>query len=533
MSLRVLDVKGGPFERGRQQGEAVGQAVRELGSLEFYRRYCEAEAASGSLPAARHLMRGLHSLLASRLSPEGRELIGGYCAASGDDPVGIAHALVMPDALNFLIGSTARLAGAPALGCTSVAAWGEHTQGGRFLVGRNLDFLGNGLYDRLPVAVRARPDKGVPYVSFGTAGCVLDGATGINAEGVTVAVHQHQTLDVSCASGRPILDLAREILQYARGLEDAKALAEKYRTGSGWSLVVTDAKRRRAGVLHRTPARAYFHEPPGTALSFANTFAEPAMRARELGSPGFRESSRLRQRRAAVLLENGRGRLDAAAFANLLRDHWDPERRRLRGFAQTIAQPNNLTSVVFDFDEGAAWVAEGPAPACEGAYRKVELWSQAPAGETLEGLQETLSPAQREGCRSYERAMSCWERDREPRQPYAHLEAAVKSDPDDAAYWYMRGLFALKLGEERLAADCLEEGSSRPDLEHRTLAQKLWLARSYDLLGKRSQALPLYAYVRERSRWRPLAQAAFRGLGRACRAPLILPDLYHADARAY
>lgn len=531
MTLRVLDVKGSPYDRGFVQGGLVGAAVRELGSLDFYRRYCEEEAAAGSLPAARHLMRGLHSLAASRLSPEGRKLIAGYCAASGDDPMGIAHSMVMPDVLNFLIGSSARLTGAPTLGCTSVAAWGEHTKGGKFLVGRNLDFLGNGLYDKLPVVVRARPDRGLPYVSFGTAGCVVDGVTGINAEGISVAVHQHITMDVTCAYGRPILDLGREILQYARSLEDAKLLVEKYRTGAGWSLVVTDSKRKRAAVLHRTPHRAYFHEPPGTALSFANTFCEPTMRSRELGAPGFRESSRLRERRAAALLE--KGNLDVTAVAAILRDHWDPERRRLRGFAQTIAQPNNLTSVVFDYEAGAAWVAEGPAPACEGAYRKVELWSGAPVGETLAGLGETLSPGQRGGCRAYERAMSCWERNREPREPYGHLEAAVKSDPDDAAYWYMRGLFALKLGAERLAADCLEEGSSRPDMEHRTLAQKLWLGRSYDLLGKRSQALPLYAYVCERARYRPLAKAAAKGLSRAYQAPLILPDLYHADARVY
>ena len=97
----------------------------------------------------------------------------------------------------------------------------------------------------------------------------------------------------------------------------------------------------------------------------------------------------------------------------------------------------------------------------------------------------------------------------------------------------MRGLFALKLGDERLAADCFEEGAARPDLPHRTLALKMWLARSYDLLGKRSSALPLYAYVCERAVYKPLAQAAARGLSGAYRVPNVLPDLYQADAHAY
>lgn len=531
--LLVADVSGTPYERGYAQGGLFGARVREQGTMDFYRKYCEAEAVAGSLPVARHLLRGLHTLAASRFSEDAKKLIVGYCAASGDDPVSLAQAMVMPDVLNFLIGSSARISGAPVLGCTSVAAWGEYTKGGRFLVGRNLDYVGNGLYDRLPLVTRVRPKTGIPYAAVGTAGVVVDGATGMNEEGLTVALHQHVTTDVSCTFGRPIIDLAREILTQARTLEEACAIAAAAKIGGGWSIVVGHGKKRRAGVIHRTPRRFCLHEPASQALAFANTFTEPTMRANELGSPPFRESSRLREQRAAALLDAWRGEIDEHRIALLLRDHWDPERHRLRGFAQTIAQPNNLTSVIFDADEGAAWVAEGPAPACDGSYRKVELFSAAAVGAELPGLPESLPPEQRDGCRSYERAMSAWERNREPREPYQHLSAAVERDPGDAAYWYMRGLFALKLGDEKVAASCFEEGSTRPDLPHRTLAQKLWLARAYDLLGKRSQALPLYAYVCERAVYKPLAQAASKGLGHAYRTPTVLPDLFHADAHAY
>lgn len=536
MSSRIIvaDFRGGPYERGYAHGGLLGKRARELGTMEFYRDYCDAEAQAGGLTVARHLLRGLHALAAGRLSEEGKRLIAGYCVASGDEPLGIAQAAVMPDVLNHLVGSSARSAGVPVLGCTSAAVWGDYTRGGRFLVARNLDFIGNGLFDALPLVARHRPKQGIPYVTLSTGGAVVDGATGVNAEGLTVAVHQHLSTDVSYVpSGRPVLDLARELLQNARGIDEACGIVARSRMASAWSFVITSWKEKRAGVIQKTPRRFWFFEPPSPKLVFTNTFTEPTLRAHELDAPCFRESSRLRQLRASELLDAWRGETDERRLVSLLRDHFDPERHKLRGFAQTIAQPHNLVSVVMDPENGVMWVGEGPAPVCDSPFRRVELWSDEPVGPLLAGITPGLPEPQQKASAAYEKALSCWTRGRQAQTALAHLNEAHALDPEDPAYAHARGLFALKLGDERLAAECFEQGASLPDLPHRRLAQRLWLARCLDIMGKRSQALPHYAYVCERAMHKPLAKAASRGLSQACRSPLVAPDLFHAEASGY
>ena len=210
----VADFRGSDLERARQHGERFGEKVVQSGILDYYLSFCEQQLLARPSWFERLAVRAVHHMIARRHSPQASEMIKGFCAGSGMPAGRVARALAMPDALNFLSGSHYRRSSA---GCTSVAVWGGCTEGGKFLYCRNLDFPGNGYWDRFPLVARHKPDRGVPYVSIGTAGTVLDGITGINEEGLSVALHQHMSTDVGLLSGnRPILDLAQHALQHCR-----------------------------------------------------------------------------------------------------------------------------------------------------------------------------------------------------------------------------------------------------------------------------------------------------------------------------
>lgn len=533
--MRIAEFAGSAKARGERHGELFGAAARESGVMDFFRDYCEREALGGPVPVASGVLDALHRRFAARLSPDARALTAGYCRASGTDERGTLKALVMPDAINYLIGAAGRATFAPTLGCTSVAAWGDYARDGRFVYGRNLDFIGNGLWDKNQLVARHRPDKGIPYVSLSSAGCVLDGITGLNEEGLTVDLHQHISTDVGFwPGGRPILDLGLEVLQFARTIEDAIAIVERNPTTSGWSLVVTHWRQKRGAVLERSPRHFGVSHHRDGRMAFTNTYRHAPLRAREIDAPAFRESSRLREMRAWELLEKSKGRVDATTVASLLGDHLDVERGRVRAFAQCIAYPNNLTSVVMEPESGRMWVGAGPAPMCDSPFVKVSLWGKDEGAVEHLALEPGLSPAQREGFKDYVRAVTSWVNDRDHVRAAEAMKTAVARDPEDPAYRLMSGLFLLQCADWKGAADSFEAGAALPDLPHRSASQRYWRGRALDVLGRRAEAVALYAEAARTATFKPLVAAAQRGTRRRL-APSrrMMPDVFHADAHAY
>lgn len=523
--------KGSARGRGEQHGALFGQRTRASGIMDFYCDYVARQAGGGVLGSA--ALGLLHAHFARRLSPQAKELIQGFSLASGLDAPRLSRATVMPDVMNFLIGLNGRLTAAP-LGCTSVAAWGDYTQDGRLLYGRNLDFPGNGLFDRAPLVSRHFPDSGMPYVTVGTAGSVVDGITGINEAGLTLALHQHINTNVAyLPSGRCVLDLGLEILQHAATIEEAEALACGWGLSSGWTLMLTHWKQKRAAAIEITPKRVVVIHSKERRFVRANTFADPALRAREIESPSFRESSRLRQSRAEALLDSHQGRVDASVMASILGDHVDAERGLVRAFTQTIAQAHNMTSVVFDPERGLLWLAEGTAPVCDSPYRKVELWTQGPAGETLPIRTDPLSSDQRRAVESYQKAVRAWELSHDAAAAMGALKDCARLDPADPGYLLMQGLFALKTGAAAAAAESFAAGSALPDITHRVQTQRFWRARALDLCGARARAVKLYEEVSRTAVSVALRRAAVVGAGRPYASGEIRPDFFHLDTFGY
>ncbi|MBI4347326.1 MAG: hypothetical protein HY553_10755 [Elusimicrobia bacterium] len=526
---------GDARRRGEQHGERFGPAIRESGILDFFRDYCESEVLGGRVPVASAVLHGLHRRTIAGFSPEARDSVAGFCRAAGLGEPDVLKALVMPDVINYLVGIGGRLTSAPVLGCTSVAAWGGHAPGGRFVYGRNLDFIGNGLWDKNQFIARHRPEHGIPYVSLSSAGSLLDGITGINEEGLTVDLHQHLTSEVDLwPSGRPILDLATEVLSRARTIDEAIGIIGSNPTTSGWSLVLTHWKARRAAVAQRTPRNFAVRRFDDGLMAWTNTYCEPALRARELEAPAFRESSRLREARAWQLLREHDGKITPAVVASILGDHHDLERGRTRAFAQCIAYPNNLTSVVIAPEDGVLWLGEGPAPMCDSAFVKVPLWQGTAVTRETIAAGAPLSEGQREAVRRYVDGMKAWQLRHDSGAATEALGCAAASDPQDPAFRLMHGLFQLIQRDYEGAARSFGEGAAHDDLPHRRASQRYWHARSLDVLGRRAEAQSLYAEAARGATFTPLRTAAEAGASRRRKSiGRILPDFIHADAFAY
>jgi hypothetical protein len=531
--LLSATVKGSALARGRAQGELFGAQARDSGLLEFYRGFCAREIFSELPGPIGGALDRLHGLFAARLSDDSRQRAEGFAQAAGLPARRLVEGLTMPDVLNFIMGVSGRVMSAPTLGCTSAAAWGDYTEDGRLLYARNLDFPGNEVWDRYPLVLRHRPDQGIPFVTVGCAGSIADGITGINEEGLTLALHQHYSTEAGpWPGGRPILDLGAEVLRTCKDLDAAIALCSSVNTTSGWSLVLTHWKKREACVIQKTARRTAVHRSRDGSLVHANTFEEEALRATEIARPAFSESSRLRAKRAAALLEAAKGRVDATMLAGLLNDRLDSDRGLVRAFGQTIHQPYTVTSVVMDPERGCLWMAEGAAPVCETPFRRVALWSDEVFPETI-APHDPLPPAKRAAYGRYLNAYNAWMRRRDADAARSEMAAAAAGDAEDPLYRHLHGLLSLMAGDHAGAHSSFEAGAALPDIPHRRHAQLLWQARAADLLGRRPDASRLYAAVAAERPTAPLLAAAQKGLSRPYRAAKILPDFLYADAYVY
>jgi hypothetical protein len=528
-------LRGSARERGRQHGEIFGARVAESGILDFYRNFCGREVFSLLPKPVGALLDRLHGHFAGRHSAEVFELARGFSEGSGIDSRRVLEGLAMPDVLNFLVGVSGRMLRAPTLGCTSAAAWGAYTPDGRLLYARNLDFPGNGIFERFPLVCRHSPDQGIPYVSIGTAGGIADGITGINEEGLSVALHQHYTAEAGyMPSGRPILDLGVEVLKNARDLSQAVSLCESWPATSGWSLVLTHWKTKQACVVHKTARRTAVVHSQGDCLVHTNTFQDLTLRSTELLRPAFYESSRLRRKRALQILEQNKGRVEVSTLAGLLNDRLDPDRNLVRAFGQAIHQPYTVTSVIMDPERGQLWVSEGKAPVCEGPYRRLPLWEES-ISETTLAPADPLPPQKRQAYGHYLSAYAAWQDRRDAAQASRELKAAVAGDAEDPIYRHMAGLLALKTGDFKAAEGNFAAGAEMPDIPHRRQAARFWRARTLDLLGRRTEAVKLYESIAAQEPYKPLLAAAEKGKNRPYRpsSSPVLPDFIYGDAYAY
>jgi hypothetical protein len=530
--LLSATLTGSARERGRQHGERFGAQARESGVLDFYRGFCGRQIFADLPAPVGWTLDRLHGLFAARLSGGARERVEGFAEAAGMPAREMLEGMAMPDVLNYLMGVSGRVMSAPTLGCTSAAAWGDYTPDGRLLYARNLDFPGNEVWDRFPLMLRHQPDKGIPYVSIGCAGSVADGITGVNEEGLTVAVHQHYSAEVGWPGGRPILDMSGQVLQFCRDIDEAIALCSAWPTTSGWSVVLTHWKKREACVIQKTARRTAVQRARDGLLVHTNTYHDEALRRTELDRPVFVESSRLRRERATSLLAENKGRVAPALLASLLNDRLDPDRGLVRAFGQAIHQPYTVTSVVFDPERGRAWIADGPAPVCAGTFRGVSLWDENPVGDKLTPA-DPLPESKRRAYGRYLDAYNAWMRNRHLAAAHAGLADAAKLDPEDPIYRHLHGLVSLMAGEHAAAASSFEAGAALPDIPHRQHASRFWQARALDLLGRRAEASRLYAAVSAERPTALLHAAAQKGASRAYRPAPILPDFLYGDAYVY
>lgn len=368
------------------------------------------------------------------------------------------------------------------VGCSSFAVWGDKSEDGGLLIGRNFDFYAGDEFAKEKIIAFVAPDQGHNYMSY-TWGGMMGVVSGMNEHGLTVTINAGKS-KIPLIAKTPISIVAREILQYAQTIDEAVAIAKKREVFVSEAIFVGSAADGKAALIEVSPSNFGVYEVPNSAdlLICSNHFQSEAYKDDKRNLKWIAEShsqyrfdrmdeliaeeEALNVEEAVAILRNREGLQDASigygnekALNQLLAHHgivFQPEERRV----WVSSNPYQLGEfVAYDLDE--VFSSSVPPKANAGAQER-ELFSL-----SIESLNIATDPFVRsEAYHNYERYRTV-EREVEHQLKNdeaiseATLEQLTTLNPDFWRAHYLKGVYYKKRGYDAAALKAFKVAQSK------------------------------------------------------------------------
>jgi isopenicillin-N N-acyltransferase like protein len=245
------------------------------------------------------------------------------------------------------------------VGCTSFGTWNEKSEDSTMIIGRNFDFYVGDKFAQDKIVAFFSPAQGHKFMTV-TWGGFIGAVSGMNEEGLSVTINAAKSSYPS-GSATPVSIVAREILQYAKNINEAIAIARKRDMFVSESFLVASAADNKAVVIEKTPETLDVYDPNKNFIVCANHFQSKRLGRSEKNIQQINESaSPYRYQRLMELLDaNGKNTVEKTV--RILRD-----RRGLRnadigeGNEKAINQLIAHHSIVFEPQKRMVWVSTAP-----------------------------------------------------------------------------------------------------------------------------------------------------------------------------
>ena len=245
-------------------------------------------------------------------------------------------------------------------GCTAFGAWGNMTENGHLLTGRNFDWEAAEVFSRDRVVIMCEPDGGIPFISVAWAG-MAGVVSGMNRAGVSVTLNGAPS-SLPRETATPVAIVARDILENAHNLAEAVEILRSAKVFVSTLWLIGSRADGKFMVVEKTPNATQVREPEGNSIVCANHFQTPGLRDDPRNQRYVSEATSVpRQARLAELMQRTNGLISVARAVGFLRDRDLPggvfagngHRATLNAFIATHA-------TVMDLTDGIFWAASPP-----------------------------------------------------------------------------------------------------------------------------------------------------------------------------
>jgi isopenicillin-N N-acyltransferase-like protein len=356
--LYELYVEGSPFEMGvingkltkelvvRQEDHFTDQINKMIPST-FYQHFLK------------YVIGWFNRKLDKNVSEEYKDEIYGISASASDkyEYIGSKYQRILNYHAAHDIGHA--LQSMALVGCTSFGTWNDQSEDSTMIIGRNFDFYVGDKFAEDKIVAFYNPAKGYKLMTV-TWGGFVGAVSGMNEKGITITINAAKT-DLPTGSATPVSLVAREILQYAKNIDEAIAITRKRKMFVSESFLVGSAADNKAVVIEKTPDSLDIYDPHKNYIVCANHFQSKGLEHLKSNEQQLQESaSPYRYKRLMQLLDNN-GKNTVEKTVDILRDRKGIDNADIgMGNEKAINQLIAHHSIVFEPKKLIVWVSTSP-----------------------------------------------------------------------------------------------------------------------------------------------------------------------------
>jgi predicted choloylglycine hydrolase len=245
------------------------------------------------------------------------------------------------------------------VGCTSFAAWGGASEDSSLIIGRNFDFYVGDDFSKNKIVCFCNPDKGYKFM-YVTWGGMIGVVSGMNEKGVTVTLNAAPS-KWPLGSKTPISILARNILQYAKNINEAYLIAKSHKTFVSESILVGSAEDKKAVIIEKSPDNSNMVVSKSDHIICTNHFQSDTSGSGFYNAINLRNSSSLYRYKRVEELMKRNPKLNYKIAADILRNQKGLYDKNIgMGNEKAINQLIAHHSIIFNPTKLLVWVSSNP-----------------------------------------------------------------------------------------------------------------------------------------------------------------------------
>jgi isopenicillin-N N-acyltransferase-like protein len=243
--------------------------------------------------------------------------------------------------------------------CTALGNWNNYAEDSSMYIGRNFDFFVGEDFAKEKIIAFVNPTHGHQFMSV-TWGGMSGVLSGMNVQGLTITLNADKS-EIPSQTGTPVSIIARDILQYASTIDEAYAIAKKYRSFVSESFMIGSAIDQKIAVIEKTPETTAIYYPNENRIVCSNHFQSKELKGTAKNIENINDSTSMyRQLRTEELL-NAVPKMNERKMASLLRDQKGLQGRSIgMGNEKVVNQLIAHHSIIFNPYKKLVWVSTSP-----------------------------------------------------------------------------------------------------------------------------------------------------------------------------